>query len=212
MKTFYKAAVAVSVLTSSMAIAMPANALTFKFSYTFNSGSILSGELEGDLLEDANTVLVSKLLSSSYTDTNGSQVSGEQESASAIETIYEISPDFLGSPFGQGAFVTFDGTKMDFSVCSSIQSLVETEVCEEGFYITSVPQMNFGEILYGIVGENATTKKDKDSPFNVAEWLLVEQSPDISDSVTDVPTPAAILPVLTGLFGAASKRKQKKEA
>ena len=190
MKTIFKSAIATSVVASSLAIANPANALTFDFSYTFESGDILSGVLEGDIVDDeGDVVIVSEITSSFFNDID----LGSKEVVNFFpETDIGIAAIFGGlEPFTP--LVTFSGFAMDIFACDSFVSdeegfpWPEEEQCETGFAVFAFDSGEADFIGGPILGEE----------FNPESW-----------SLTAVPTPAAVLPTLTGLFGAASKRKQ----
>lgn len=185
MKTFYKAAVATSLLASSMAIAMPANALTFNFSYIFESGSELSGVLEGENISGSDDVTISAITSSFF---DGVDLGSKE----VINASYVFN-NFAGTP---GNITT-----SDFLACNN----VTTFDCG-----TTAFAVFDGEIYYDFTNPEIPLIKETFDPNRLSLSQLNIPTPP--PSATNVPTPAAILPVLTGLFGAASKRKQKNES
>ena len=187
MKTIFKAVMVTGVVATSMAIANPVDALTFDFSYTFESGDVLSGVLEGEIFEEEeDVVIVSEITSSFFNDTD----LGSKEVVNFFpETDVGLGTILLGlEPLTP--IVTFSGLGMDFFACDSFSfdgpgfPNLDNSECDTGFFAFA-----FGE---GFIGNAAFGEA-----FNAENW-----------SLTPVPTPAAVLPILTGIFGAASKRKQ----
>ncbi|WP_216700263.1 PTPA-CTERM sorting domain-containing protein [[Leptolyngbya] sp. PCC 7376] len=175
-------------VATSMLSADPVDALTFDFSYRFESGDVLSGVLEGNILTDEeDVVIVSEITSSFFNSTN---LGGKEVVNFFPETDLGLGNIFLGlEPLTP--IVTFSGFGMDLFACDSFSfdgpgfPNIDDSECDTGFFTFA-----FGE---GFIGNAAFGEA-----FNAERW-----------SLTPVPTPATVLPILTGLFGAASKRRQE---
>ncbi len=195
MKTIFKTAIATSVVATSMAIANPANALTFDFSYNFESGDTLSGVLEGDIVveeDDDYLVTVSEITSAFFNETD----LGDLEVFNFVPaTDIGLGAILLGDFEPFTPIVTESGLIMDLYACESFV------VSEEGEFISD-NGCETGFFLVALEGGGFVGNAEFDEGFNPANWSLNPAG------ATAVPTPAAVLPILTGLFGAASKRKQ----
>ena len=191
MKTIFKTAIATTVVATSMAIANPANALTFNFSYTFESGDTLSGVLEGDIFEEEEDVVIVSEITSSFF--NGTSLGSKEVVNFFPETEIGLAAIFAGfEPFTP--VVSFSGSFMDIFACDSFV------LDEEGFPLPGDDECETGFASFAFEEGGFIAGEGFGEEFNPESWSLTH--------ATAVPTPAAVLPILTGLFGAASKRKQ----
>lgn len=108
MNNLFKAFFAASVVIGSFTIAKPADAFSFGFSYSFESGDLLSGSLEGEILEDNNTVFVTSVSSVLFNNAP----TGSSEFVDSFTNLF-------GS--GHTAQVSLDGSIMDFVSCTASQ-------------------------------------------------------------------------------------------
>ncbi|AFY38330.1 hypothetical protein Lepto7376_2028 [[Leptolyngbya] sp. PCC 7376] len=96
------------------------------------------------------------------------------------------------------AFTFGDGSTLEFDLTSpvSIQSLAPLEA----------------GLLGDLIFTDATGVSSIFAGAHLTSQSVGDVATSFSISLTPVPTPAAVLPVLTGLFGVASRKKQEEEA
>ncbi|PSB05206.1 PEP-CTERM sorting domain-containing protein [Merismopedia glauca] len=162
----------------------PAQAASFNFSYTLQSGSILSGILEGDVQSDGDTVFVSSISNPSF---NG--VAGPD-----LPFVYSLV-EFLGGPSGSPT-VSFSGLNMNFLACSNSGSGCFNG---EGFLFDGIGAINGSSVYNGSPAYGAVFEA-----YNPDKWQLTAQA---------VPEPTTMLGTLAfSVLGGSAllKRKRKK--
>lgn len=104
---------------ASLCIALPAQAALYDFSYTTSGGKVISGELEGTLQADNNTIFLSSL--------NAHYNGGAQVPLPFLE-----SGLYIFGTTGSPPMVSLDGLVMSFISCDSA-------ICDDGLVIITDP-------------------------------------------------------------------------
>ncbi len=190
MNTILKTLIATGVVATSITLAPVANALSlFNFSYEFvnyDNGEeyTLAGQLEGDILDDGDTVSVSSILN---TTLNG-EIAPEINMIATISGLTNPSSSSIPS-------VSFSGDFMDLFAVSVSESLVTGF----GFITTSDGSVFSSGAGYGDIGEGLL--------YDPNNWTLSAVS-----GATPVPTPAAVLAPLFSMGIAAVRKRKQDEA
>jgi hypothetical protein len=176
-----------SILTAAILALSPvtgASAATFDFSYTFNGGSVVAGQLVGDIDTGDNNLV---------------NVTGIEDFVTLDGVSTGVSFSFLNSAsdesFGTGeaAVVSFDGTLLNMYAC-------DTSSCNAVMVFNINVPSNLVQV--GILGGGISANID--NPMN-SSWTLTAV-PSV------VPLPAGGLLLLTGLGGIAALKRRKNRA
>jgi len=198
MRTSLKINITALAVAGGLALAAPAQAATFNFSYTLRSGDTLSGLLEGDLQSDNDTVFVSALSELRFAGNPAPEATTVQSFAS-----------FLGLS-STPATVSLSGNVMNLLACPS------SNCFENGFFFdtTFLPRA-FNAFLPSIFGNSPLVNLNDFLPlgflpsdlsavlsgpgyyaggsgygddvlevFNAANWFLVEKIEVPADNVS----------------------------
>ena len=105
MKLLLKSALVAGTIATGVLSVGVAEAATFGFSYTFEDGSLLSGEVEGELQDDNDTVFVSSVLEFLFNDI---------DLTSSIDSVLSYS-EVTGFTAPE-TVMSLSGTSMDFAI------------------------------------------------------------------------------------------------
>lgn len=154
MKNLLKTAIAAGVIAGNLALAGIAEAASFRFSYTTQSGNVLAGELEGALQADGDTVLVSNVFAPTFNGLDGLEL-----------TWFDSTLSFLGIANTEAA-VSFSGSTMDLIACTDSS-------CFDGFLFESSGV--FGSPYHS----SSSAYGNAQEAFNAANWEL--ESTDVPE-------------------------------
>jgi hypothetical protein len=177
MKLSSKIALAASALAAGIVSTAPAEAASFNFSYTLQSGSVLAGMLEGDLQADNDTVFVTGISMPTFNGVAGPDLP-------FIQSVSEF--------FGLGTAaptVSLSGAVMDIIACESA-SCFDGFAFEASGAVLGSPAYSSGS-FYGAITE----------PYNPQNWTLTPKD------TTPIPTPALLPGLLGMGVAALRKRK-----
>lgn len=177
MKLISKIALAASALAVGIISTAPAEAASFGFSYTNQSGGVLAGMLEGDLQADNDTVFVTGISMPTF---NG-------VAAPELPFIQSIS-ELFGVSFAPPT-VSLSGTVMDLIACTD-------GFCDDGFAFDA-SGVFAGFPLYSSGSSFGQSVEE----YNPKNWALNPKN------TTPIPTPALLPGLIGMGAAAIRKRK-----
>lgn len=162
-----------------------AEAASFNFSYTSESGDVLAGMLNGDILGDGDTVVVSGF---NMVTSNG---------ADTPDTPFVDSPIELDTGEPREPVVSFSGQVMDIFACTSKPI---NSICNDGFIFESS-----GNLVGFPVYAASPSFGETFGPYDAAHWSL-----SLKDDPTAVPEPISAIAMLAvgAVAGGVLKQKQ----
>ena len=187
-KFIFSGIIASFVLLSCLASAV--QAITYNYSYSWNSGGVLAGMLEGTLRDDDNTVEVTSIMGS-YTPGNG-------------PAPFDLTYSDVFATGGGPALVTLDGSNFNLFTGTSLFRNVEFFI-HSGFNSSSLFDPPAPTPNTGVKVEAEGISATRNGWVASERWSLTEK--------TAVPEPSTLLLFGTGMLSLlAWARRQKKLA
>ncbi|NES70356.1 MAG: PEP-CTERM sorting domain-containing protein [Okeania sp. SIO2D1] len=177
-----KSLASAAAVAASVTLAGAAEAASFNFSYTLESGDVLAGMLEGDIQADGDTVFVSAITMPTFNGVAGPDLN-------FVESWIELLLGADGSPT-----VSFSGLVMDIFACDTLDCSGDPDgfAFESTGSLVGFPAYGGGE-SYGGVSEL----------YNSDNWELTAKN------LESTPEPASVLGLLA--FGAVGGSMLKRK-